>query len=254
MRLASRTFVVALSFFFGVCAIGILNAQEEDAKKKEIKKDISSEQEKTGEQQDKISPAKIRSSRLLSDAEASASVRNSILKSKGAKALSAKLSQLGFEEEKEQVFGQTGVLEHGNNTMTVEVVLQDYTKPGSKDKAALGFAKVVSKDGEAVYEFFLLAPNGDPRRSKEFTVDKAAKVLETHSWWTCLQGKFREAGGACAAAVGDCWMAGKCKDKGWTCWLACVGVPCGWAWIKVTACCTCNCKLWNRAWCGCCRQ
>jgi hypothetical protein len=196
--------------------------------------------------------ARIRATHKIHGTDALQRMENSVKRHKGLKALSDKLSELGFKPEKadKDFYGESAEFEKDQKTFTAEIVVQNYLKPGSKDVAALGTVKFGSPEREEQYHFYLVAPNGDFKRMKEYTVDNAARVLETHSWWTCFRNKLATVGGVCGSAALSCISTSATIPL----YLACVGVPCGAAAIKASTCCSCNCKFWCKGICGCCRQ
>lgn len=177
---------------------------------------------------------------------------------KEIKALDQHLKRKGFrpQKEKRNFWGIKGTYEDNDRKATFSVVIQDYTKPKSKDGAAIGQVTVAADGRSEVYSFDLIAPEGKVEKAKEYRVDKKLKVMEAESWWSCVQGELnRQCGsilvnclrGAIAAAV----AGGPLSWATFLSWLAgCIGVP----FAKIALCCGCNCSWWCSWAVGCCRQ
>jgi hypothetical protein len=125
--------------------------------------------------------------------------------------------------------------------------LHDYSKPGSKDAAAIGQLTLTVGERSETYTFALEAPGGKFDEATEYKVDSKLNVLKAHSWWRCFRGKLLGCGGACAGALVTC-------SGTWSAYLGCVALACGGCFAKASLCCGCNCSWWCRWAVGCCHR
>jgi hypothetical protein len=196
--------------------------------------------------------ATVRSVRRMSLDEALEWMARSVRRHPGLGALASNLAELGFNPatSDKDLYGERAEFEKDQKTYTALIIVQNYSKAGSRDVAALGALRFVSGEREEQYNFCLIAPNGDLKGTKEYTVDKSNKVVATHNWWTCFRKKLGSVGGGCASATLTC-MSTSGTFSGY---LTCVSVPCRAATSMASSCCTCNCRFWCKSICGCCRQ
>lgn len=188
----------------------------------------------------------------LSGAESTEWMQRSIRRNQELMLLADKLSQLGFKPEwsERDLYGERVDFEKHLRTFGAGIVVQNHSKPCSNDVAALGAVWFASNERTNQYNFCLIATNGDLKRVKEFTVNSTGDVAETRSWWTCLRSKLGTLGGACASAASTCLPSSMTVPA----YSACFSAPCGVAVIMASSCCACNCTLWCKNVCGCCRQ
>jgi hypothetical protein len=176
---------------------------------------------------------------------------------KEIKALDVHLRKKGFrpQKEKKNFWGIKSTYEDKDKKANFSVMVQDFTKPKSKDGAAVGQLTVKAGVRSEVYSFYLIAPKGDVKQTKEYRVDKNLKVLEADSWWSCVEATLNKHADVtvlgCLTTCGLAAIAG--GPFSWAVFLGCLAICAGLIFLWVCACCDCNCNWWCN-WIGCCRQ
>ena len=125
----------------------------------------------------------------------------------------------GFEEQTgaENYFGVSETYDGADGkTVTLEFVMQDYKKKGSKDVGAVGTVKITSADNSETYPLSLVATDGDFNNVIENKTNKKGGVERAHSWFTCWWNRVRTQCGSVA------WSAiTTCPYSSWAAWTAC---------------------------------
>jgi hypothetical protein len=181
--------------------------------------------------------------------------------SRSAQLLDGKLRSLQFlpAAEKERYWGHTSTyqrtVEGRPEHLIYTIYVHDYVKSNSKDGAALAQVTLTnSSGGTTTYSFFLVAPDGDVKRTQEYAVSNGEIQLQ-HSWSTCLQGQLSTVGGTCASAVVSCAIPSPFGGPfSWAAYLGCVAVACAGAFVKAALCCACNGSSWCSWAVGSCSQ
>jgi hypothetical protein len=167
------------------------------------------------------------------------------------KALDVHLKSKGFVAQKEakNLYGIRETYEKEGQKVIYTVRLQDYTKKGSKDAAAIGQVTVTAGKRTQTYSFYLFAPNGNFEAMEEFQIDKRLNILKANSWWSCVKSYIRK---KCASTCLDALVS--CAPAAATVvgYVACVAVKCGGCALKSMVCCACDCSWWCRWAVGCC--
>lgn len=167
------------------------------------------------------------------------------------KALAVHLKNKGFVAQKEQknFWGQREIYEREGKQVINTVRIQDFTKPGSKDVAAIGHITVTAGNRSQTYSFYLFAPNGNFDAMEEYQIDKKLNILKAHSWWSCVKNYIRtQCGNVCLSALTGCAPAAATVVE----YIGCVAVRCGGCALKSLGCCACDCS-WRCRWAvGCC--
>lgn len=160
------------------------------------------------------------------------------------------LKKKGFQVQKgiKNFWGIQETFSKDGKTVTYSVYIQDYTKPNSKDTAAIGQVRVIAGDRSEMYSFSLEAPDGDFDKAIEYRIDKKLGISKANSWWSCVKRRLLGSTATCAGSLLTCAPAAAT----WAGYLACVAASCGFAYAKVTACCSCDCSWWCRGAVGCC--
>ncbi len=168
----------------------------------------------------------------------------------GVKNLAADFTKKGFKEETgaNNYYGFSETLQQTDGTTsTLELVMQDYKKQGSKDAGTVGLVKMTSGENSESYSFSLVAQDGDFTKVSETKTDKNGNVEKANSWWSCFTNRINSVCGAeCRSALTSCIY------NTWSGYTACVIARCGWCATKALACCTCNCNLICKGAAGCC--
>ena len=170
---------------------------------------------------------------------------------KAPAALSGELRKGGFAPQTgpASFFGKEIAFRSAQGAATATIVLQDYAKPRSRDKAALGKVIVTSGPESATYSFYLLAPEGDFQNAVEYRVDEGFNVVKANSLWSCFVARLK------STCVGPCISALlSCPTTSWSAYLGCVVTKCGACALKALACCACKCAGWCKWKVGCCHQ
>ena len=176
---------------------------------------------------------------------------------KEIKALDQHLKRKGFrpQKEKRNFWGIKSTHEDNGKKVTFSVIIQDYTKPDSKDGAAIGQVTVAANGRSDIYSFDLIAPGGRIEKAKEHRVDKKLRVMEAESWWTCVQQELRRRPSAFArchrAAYAFATRGGRFY---WALYYGYLAGCMGAAFAQASLCCGCNCNWWCSWAVGCCRQ
>lgn len=135
------------------------------------------------------------------------------------------------------------VVEGHSESLIGATYVHDYAKQNSKDGAALVHVTLTSSSGITKTDSFsLVAPNGDVRSTREYTVANN-KIMLRHSWWSCMQGQLAGVGGTCAAGLVGCLVTAAITGGGtfsWATYLGCVAGNCAGAFVKAAACCAFN--------------
>lgn len=168
------------------------------------------------------------------------------------KNLASDLSAKGFKamtSDKNYV-GRRQSFQLNGQTVTVEWLMQDYGKTGSKDIAALGRVKVSFDDRTEIYSFSLFFEGGDVSKVTEYKTDSQNNVIKANSWWSCFQDRVKsKCGATCLTALISC--AGSSANSVSE-FVGCFLGSCGVCALGAAACCTCDCKWYCKAICGCC--
>lgn len=170
--------------------------------------------------------------------------------------LDAHLKKKGFKpmKEKKHFWGIKGTYEDKSKTATFTIKVQDYSRPKSRDGAALGQICLSAGDRIEVYSFDLIAPDGNAKKAKEYWVDKELKVQTAESWWSCVAGEIEKTAPSGGVFLVQCASGALIGGPfSWAVFLACLAASIGTAFALVCACCGCNCQWWCW-WLGCCRQ
>jgi len=167
------------------------------------------------------------------------------------KALDSHLKTQGFAAQKaaKNFYGIRETYQQEGKKVTYTVRLQDYTKQGSKDAAAIGQVTVKAGDRSQTYSFYLFAPNGNFEAMEEFQVDKKLNIIKANSWWSCVKRYIRnKCASACINALVSC-APGASTVVGY---VLCVAAKCGGCVLKSLVCCGCDCSWWCKWAVGCC--
>ena len=168
------------------------------------------------------------------------------------KVLAAGLSSRGFKPltASSNFFGRTTTLTGANSrTGKITLYVQDYSKAGSSDLAALVQIRVSSGERSEVRSIFVIAPSGNfaDTAVEEYGVDKGLNLVRNHSWWSCVKERVKsKCGTACVGSLVTCTGT-------WTAYLGCVAVRCGACLLSASACCGCDCPWWCKWAAGCCK-
>lgn len=155
------------------------------------------------------------------------------------KALSKHLEKKGFKpkKNKKNYWGVKGTHTHEGKTGYSYFYIQDYHKSKSKDVAAIARCETELEGRRKTYSFYLIAPEGNFKKVKEFRVGKGRKVLKTECFWSCIGDYFYN------NAVDTVIKAFEyCALTSW--WLvlyfSCLGAAALGTFIRACACCNCN--------------
>lgn len=169
------------------------------------------------------------------------SVWNDLNKDAAWKALVGEATKRGYKLSSKagELWGQKSLVtveKAGSRKADVKIFGLETENKESKDAAAL----VIISDGKRTYKALLIAPQGDVEKAMEYTVEKsgtAYKVIETHSWWSCLKKKLKnKCSGACGTALVTCiGVASATGPFSWATYIGCVAASCGacfayWSW------------------------
>lgn len=162
---------------------------------------------------------------------------------KEIKTLDGHLKKKGFRPQKERknFWGIKNTYEDKDKKVIISVQIQDYTKPKSKDQAAIGQITVAACERTEIYSFDLIAPKGKFKEAKEYRVDKRLKVLEAHSWWSCVLGYLEK-----NLPLAVITVLTVCSGTG-AYYFACVAGGAGIYFTAACCACACNCH-WACAW------
>jgi len=192
-----------------------------------------------------VLPNRVAVSRLaaLSKADEEIQTLSKHLTEQGYRARTAPANHFGWDVTYRLPDGQTA---------KVTILIQDYTKEGSRDTAAVGTMTITARSRSNTYTFSLVAPGGDFRDAIESTVDKRSlNVLRANSLWSCFVNRVNsKCTGTCIAALGTCLTSGVT----WAAYLGCLAVKCGACAAKAFGCCLCDCSWWCRWAVGCCHR
>jgi hypothetical protein len=158
---------------------------------------------------------------------------------------------MGFvaQEGPKNFWGVREIFKQEGKESSFTVRMQDYTKTGSRDAAAIGQVAFTAGDKSEIYSFYLFAPNGNFRAMEEYKVGKNLTILKAHSWWGCVQNAIqKECGPACLDSLGACAVTAPTVVG----YVYCVAGTCGGCAIKSLACCGCNCSFLCKWAVGCC--
>lgn len=164
------------------------------------------------------------------------------------KALDAHLTSKGFVAQKgaKNFWGVRETYQQEGKKVVYIVRIQDYTKRGSKDVAAIGQVTVTAGDRSETYSFYLDAPEGNFEKAIEYRIDKKLKILQANSWWSCVKNYLKKKCIAvCVGALVSC-------SGTWAAYLGCVAAACGGCFVAASACCGCDCSWWCKWAAGCC--
>lgn len=136
-----------------------------------------------------------------------------------------------------------------DETLTFEMNVQSYSKPGQRDQIALLSITVAGPKGENdEYCCYLRAPGGDWGKAVERFADKSNKIRDTHSYWTrawnCIKANC---GKPCLGSISAC-------TGGLAACITGLLTVCGGCAIKCLACAGCRCRWWCKWAVGCCRD
>jgi hypothetical protein len=170
------------------------------------------------------------------------------------KALSANLVREGFKAQAkpENHFGsETFYWRPDGQTAKVTILLQDYTKDGSADQAAVGTITIIARDRSDTYSFSVIAPGGNFENVSEHKVNETTLSVErAHSLWSCFVNRVRsKCTNTCASSLFACTAF-----KTWSAYLGCLAIRCGGCAAKAFGCCACDNRWWCRWAAGSCHQ
>jgi hypothetical protein len=205
-------------------------------------------------QTDEEPNVKVREAKTLTKPDVSARLKAKLgqgnKKDEDLKALAGDLEKKGYRAaaKLENHFGSETTYERADKqTAKVTLLLQDYTKAGSKDQAAVGTITIATGERASTYAFSVVAPNGKFEDVVEQRVDeKTLRVVRANSLWSCFVARVKsKCVGTCIAALGTC-------SGSWAAYLGCLAVACGGCAAKAFGCCLCDCSWWCKWAVGCC--
>ncbi len=202
--------------------------------------------------QDETAGVKSQGKKNFQSSEVSAKLAKLKSQNAGIKNLAADFTKKGFKEETgaNNYYGFTETFQQPDGkTATLELVLQDYKKQGSKDLGTVGLVKMTSGENSESYSFSLVAQDGDFTKVSENKTDKNGNVEKANSWWSCFTNRIKS---QCGVECKDALIS--CIYTSWAVYVPCVILTCGWCATKALACCTCDCALICRGLAGCCER
>jgi hypothetical protein len=168
------------------------------------------------------------------------------------RALSAHLQQKGFKPQTgaKHFFGFEHIDQHPDGrTAKLSVLVQDYSRPGSKELGAVAMITISSGGQADTYAFNVVSTGDDFKQVEEHLVDKNLNVVLAHSFWTCFVNSFTSrCSSNCASALVTC------PTGSWAAYLGCLAVRCGLCAVRAFGCCLCDCSWWCRWAVGCCHR
>ncbi len=169
---------------------------------------------------------------------------------RGYKPVAGPKASLGYRETcraDQDVKPPAGTTGAAIRDLSFELSLQSFSKPQSRDQAAVATVTISAGMNIETYTILLEAPNGNFAQASEFLVKNNA-VVKASSWWTCINRCVRR---SCTSA---CIEAAFTCSGTWAAYIWCFLAKCGSCGGKCLVCCTCNCKWWCRWISGCCRR
>ena len=205
-------------------------------------------------QQDEQPGVKVLASQVLAKSVAVSRLAGLIRSDEELQALSKQLTGQGYKAQTSPAkhFGWDVTFQRPDGQIAkVALLVQDYTKQGSKDTAAIGTITLTARKRSDTYSFSLIAPNGDFKNVIESRVDKKSlNVVKANSFWSCFVNRVRsKCAGICIAALGTCLTT---AGGSWTSYLFCLASRCGLCAAKAFGCCLCDCSWWCSWAVGCC--
>lgn len=180
----------------------------------------------------------------------------------GLRALGARIAADGFRpvSGKQAAWGfAASWTASDNKKQEVDVRVQSFSKPGSRDAACL-LQVVVKASGplgrgsraeSVTYNAYLVAPNGNFDKAIEHFATSTGTVRRANSFWTRFKKCAKAScGSTCAAALVTC-IPGSVT---WVAYFVCFGIACGGCFAKCFACAGCKCRWWCKWGVGCCRD
>jgi len=232
---------------------GVASQQDEDASAPTLPI-ICSPAGVTFQQPDEAPGVRVLSSQVLAKSVVAARLATLKRTDEELQALSKHLVDQGYRARTEQAnhFGWDVAFQRpGDQPARVRVLVQDYTKQGSADPAAVGTITVTARGRSDTYSFSVVAPGGKFENAIESRVDKKRlNVLRANSFWSCFVGRVRsKCATTCITALGTCLTT---AGGTWVAYLGCLAASCGVCAAKAFGCCGCDCSWWCRWAVGCC--
>jgi hypothetical protein len=163
---------------------------------------------------------------------------------------------LGFTpaETKDNYWGMEIAAQNmkSKKTLVCTILMQDYTKKGSKDLGMLCQVNVTTPDKKKeTYTFLITAADGKVENFKEFYVDEIrfTKVIPNSKGW--LNSIWENVNTKCKPCVGS---LGTCVLSSFSAYIGCLNTSCGECFQKVLVCASCGCGSNCIAICGCCER
>jgi len=154
----------------------------------------------------------------------------------------------GFAGLKSQFIQRPRLFWEKERRVQKELYIQAFGSPKGDKIGALVQVVVTGSEGqEEKYSFILVSPPGKYENADEYTVDERGAVVKASSWRSCMLEHLPECGSRCADALKSC--GGNPAQ-----YFVCLAWRCGGCFLKVSACCICNCRLWCKWAVGCCHR